>query len=71
MVVMGKKYMYRGKVIKVEYEKFRKRYRTYWRGLCNDRHSVAVSELPERETEDVAQLDLDLFAKSRQLKEAE
>jgi|GEM_PF-1541046 len=63
----GKKYIYRGKHIFVE-ASGKTGFRTFFRGSCNDRHPVSISELPIRNTPEEAQQDLETFASHRMLK---
>ena len=62
-----KKYLYRGKQIFVgAFEKAG--FRTFFRGKCNDKHPISISELPIRNTKEEAQRDLETFASRRMLK---
>lgn len=62
-----KHYLYRGRHIFVD--AFGKvGFRTFFRGTCNDRHPINLSELPVRGTTDEARRDLEIFASRRKLK---
>jgi len=62
-------YLYRGRTLFVdEVGKFG--FRTFFVGLCGDRHTINVGELPLRPTRLEAQIDLNRFAYIRKLKEA-
>lgn len=62
-----KHYLYRGKHIFVgSFDKTG--FRTFFRGTCNDRHPINISELPIRGTKEEARKDLEIFASKRMLK---
>ena len=63
-----KTYIYRGKKIFVGEFK-RGCYSTVWVDSSGALHRVALIKLPIRRTPEIAQLDLDLFARERKLKE--
>jgi len=63
----GKKYIYRGKHLFVD-ALGKSGFRTFFRGTCNDRHPVSLSELPIRNTPEEAQQDLETFASRLMLK---
>lgn len=63
-----KAYIYHGKKIFVGEFK-RGCYSTVWVDSSGALHRVALSKLPIRRTPEIAQLDLDLFARERKLKE--
>ncbi|PKL04707.1 MAG: hypothetical protein CVV54_04295 [Synergistetes bacterium HGW-Synergistetes-1] len=60
-------YLYRGRQIFVG--PFGKTgFRTFFRGACNDKHPINISELPIRGTKEEARKDLEIFASKRMLK---